>query len=91
MGAPVHVDTLAALELLVLTCRDGDCLAQWTPTPIQRDGQAVIALSVEVCPACGSSVWEVTECQVAGSPSARVRHRRQTRRSHRSSRSGKGF
>ena len=29
----VHVDTSAALDVLVLTCRDGDCLAQWTPAP----------------------------------------------------------
>lgn len=87
----VLVDSSAVLDLLVLTCRDGDCLAQWTPTPIQRDGRAVIALSVEVCPDCGSSVWEVTECQLSGSPTAQVRRRRASRRSHRSSHSGRGF
>lgn len=93
-GSAVRVDTSAALDLLVLTCRDGDCLAQWSPTPVQRDGSEgppVIALSVEVCPVCGSSVWEVTECQLSGSPSAQVRRRRASRRSHRSSHSGRGF
>jgi hypothetical protein len=89
--ASMHVDTSAALDVLVLTCRDGDCLAQWTPAPVERDGRLVIALSIEVCPACGSSTWEVTEVQVAGSPSAQVRRRRQARRSHRSSHSGRGF
>ncbi|GAA4872121.1 hypothetical protein GCM10023203_22200 [Actinomycetospora straminea] len=89
--ASMHVDTSAALDVLVLTCRDGDCLAQWTPAPVERDGRLVIALSIEVCPACGSSTWEVTEVQVAGSPSAQVRRRRQNRRSHRSSHSGRGF
>lgn len=87
----VLVDSSAALDLLVLTCRDGDCLAQWTPTPVTRDGRLVVALSVEVCPVCGSSVWEVTECQLSGSPTAQVRRRRAARRSHRSSHSGRGF
>ena len=91
----VRVDTSAVLDLLVLTCRDGDCLAQWSPTPVQRDGSegpAVIALSVEVCPVCGSSVWEVTEVQVASSPSAGTRRSGgSARRSHRSSHSGRGF
>ncbi|GAA4930872.1 hypothetical protein EV188_102509 [Actinomycetospora succinea] len=89
--ASMHVDTSAALDVLVLTCRDGDCLAQWTPAPVERDGRLVIALSIEVCPDCGSSTWEVTEVQVSGSPSAQVRRRRQTRRAHRSSHSGRGF
>lgn len=90
-GSPLRVDTSASLDLLVLTCRAGDCLEQWCPAPITRDGRTVVALSVEVCPACGSSVWEVTECQVSGSPTAQVRRRRDTRRAHRSSYSGRGF
>lgn len=89
-AASMHVDTSAALEVLVLTCRDGDCLAQWTPTPIERDGRLVVALSVETCPACGSSTWEVTEAQVASSPSARTR-RRGRGTGHPSSSSGRGF
>ena len=89
-AASMHVDTSAALDVLVLTCRDGDCLAQWTPTPVERDGRLVVALSVETCPACGSSTWEVTEAQVASSPSARTR-RRGRGTAHRSSRSGRGF
>ena len=88
----VRVDTSAVLDLLVLTCRDGDCLAQWTPTPVEKDGRLVVALSIEVCPICGSSVWEVTEVQVASSPSAGTRRSGgSARRSHRSSHSGRGF
>jgi hypothetical protein len=87
MGAPVQVDSSASLDLLVLTCRDGDCLEQWSPVPVSKDGRTVVALSIEVCPRCGSSSWEVTEVQVSGSPTALAR-RRAGRRAHRSSRSG---
>lgn len=88
MGAPVQVDSSASLDLLVLTCRDGDCLEQWSPVPICKDGRTVVALSIEVCPRCGSSSWEVTEVQVSGSPTALARRHRAGRRAHRSSRSG---
>ncbi len=88
MGAPVQVDSSASLDLLVLTCRDGDCLEQWCPVPISKDGRTVVALSIEVCPACGSSSWEVTEVQVSGAPSSQTHRQRPARRSHRSSRSG---
>lgn len=81
----VQVRTAALLDELVLTCRAASCVEQWTPGPIGDDsGDGVVQLSLERCPACGSSTWEVTQVQVAASPS---RARRQRARSHRSSRS----
>jgi hypothetical protein len=81
--ARVQVRTAALLDELVLTCRAASCVEQWTPAPIGDDsGDGVVQLSLERCPACGSSVWEVTQVQVAPS-----RVRRQRARTHRSSRS----
>jgi len=91
MGAPVKVATGAVLDLLVLTCRARHCVEQWEPTAIQDGTDGVVQLSQERCPACGSSTWEVTQVQVSGSPSAAVRRRREGRRAHRSSHSGRGF
>lgn len=74
MSAPSRVQTMALLDELVLTCRGLDCVEQWCPAPARTDsGDDVIQLSTERCPACGSSCWEVTAVQVAGSP---VRARR---------------
>lgn len=81
MGAParpvssrVQVRTAALLDELVLTCRSRACVEQWTPAPIPDDsGDGVIQLSLERCPACGSSTWEVTQVQVAASPARRTR------------------
>ena len=76
MGAPTRVATLALLDELILTCRGRGCVEQWAPAPITSDGgDGTVQLSRERCPACGSSCWEVTAVQVAGSPS-RVRRRR---------------
>lgn len=76
MAAPVQVRTAAVLDELVLTCRAQGCTEQWEPAPIPNGaGDGVVQLSVERCPACGSSCWEVTAVSVAGSPS-RLRRRR---------------
>lgn len=78
MSAPTRVQTMALLDELVLTCRGLDCVEQWTPAPIPTEGgDGVVQLSTERCPACGSSCWEVTVVQVAGSP---VRARRRASR-----------
>ncbi len=78
MSAPTRVQTMALLDELVLTCRGLGCVEQWTPAPIRTDGRdGVVQLSMERCPACGSSCWEVTAVQIAGSP---VRARRRTAR-----------
>lgn len=64
--ARVQVRTAALLDELVLTCRAASCVEQWTPAPIGDDsGDGVVQLSLERCPACGSSTWEVTQVQVA--------------------------
>lgn len=77
-----RVQSLALLDELVLTCRGLGCVEQWTPEPVETDGgDAVVQLSAEQCPACGSSCWEVTAVQVAGSPSrARRRSTRSTKK-----------
>lgn len=80
----MSIESAPSVELLILTCRSGDCVEQWSPEPITKDGRQVVALSIEVCPACGSSAWEVTEVQLR--PVSPKRGRR-----HRSSHSGTGF
>ena len=88
-SAPVRVAGGACLDLLVLTCRSRSCTEQWTPIPVRSGGgDGVVQLSMERCPVCGSSAWEVTQVQVSGSPSRRERARG---RAHRASRSGSGW
>lgn len=81
MAAPVQVRALALLDELVLTCRALGCVEQWSPRPFGDAADDVVQLSMERCPACGSSAWEVTQVQIAGSPS-RAR-RRMSRRGDR--------
>ena len=38
---PLSVESAASVELLILTCRDGDCVEQWSPAPITKDGRQV--------------------------------------------------
>ncbi len=81
--AQTRVQTMALLDELVLTCRGLDCVEQWTPAPVTTDsGDGVVQLSTERCPACGSSCWEVTAVQVAGSPT-RARRRTSGKRGRR--------
>lgn len=87
-AAPVRVAGGACLDLLVLTCRSWSCTEQWTPVPISQGGDGIVQLSMERCPACGSSAWEVTQVQVSSSPS---RTHRARGRAHRASRSGSGW
>jgi hypothetical protein len=88
-AAPVRVAGGACLDLLVLTCRSRSCTEQWTPVPVSAGGgDGVVQLSMERCPACGSSAWEVTQVQVSGSPSRTTRGRGHA---HRASRSGSGW
>lgn len=88
MGAPVRVETRSMFDVLVLTCRGRYCTEQWEPAPIQGPGDGVVQLSMERCPACGSSAWEVTQVQVASHLAGP--QRRPAGRRHRSSRSGAG-